>query len=288
MKHIYLFCISILIFTSCQEDLTASWLAVDEINFTTNEALEGPNTHSIVDAWVYIDNQSMGVWEIPFKMPVLEEGEHTVLIIPGIQLNGISETRVTNSFYEAYTTTINLTKEQTTTITPSFKYKSTINIIAKEDFEDTGVILNPNTSEDTTKFKIISKTDYPDIVKYGSNCGMLHLTSADTLVKVITDLNLPIVQEKMYLELDYLSTNAFTVGIINETAGSVASDQGPHVGAYKTNKDKFEWKKLYFPLSSHINLNPYATYFEFYLLSVLDNDKLEGDIYIDNIKIVYF
>jgi hypothetical protein len=287
MKHLYLFSLIFAFLTSCQEDLTPSWLVVDNVVFTTNESVEGPNTHDIVDAWVYIDNQSMGVWEIPFRMPVLDEGEHTLLIIPGIKLNGQTGNRTTNAFYETYSTTINLTKEEETKVVPAFKYKSIIKIIARDDFEDTGVILNPVTGEDSTKFEIISKNNYPDIVKYGNNCGMLKLSSADSIVKVVTDLNLPVVQSKMYLELDYLSTNSFAIGIISETSANVQNDQFPFVGAYRTKEDNYEWKKMYFPLSEQINLNPFAQYFEFYIYGALDNDNSEAVIYIDNLKIVY-
>lgn len=288
MKYLYPLLFIFIFFTSCQDDLTPSWLSVEKVNFITNEAVEGPNSHHIVDAWVYIDNQSMGVWEIPFRMPVLEEGEHTVLIIPGIELNGITSSRTTNAFYETYTATINLQKEMTTTIVPTFKYKSVTKIIARDDFEDTGVILNPNTSEDSTKFEIISKTDYPSIVKYGNNCGRLTISSLDTVVKVISDLNIPVVKNKMYLELDYLGTNSFTIGIINKPSTAVSNDQGPFVGAYKTDTEKYEWKKLYIPISEQVNLNPFAKFFEFYIYALLDSGNETGVIYIDNLKIVYF
>ena len=288
MKHLYLVVFSVILLASCQEDLTPSWLAVNKVNFITNESVEGVNSHDIVDGWVYIDNQSMGVWEIPFRMPVLEEGEHTVLIIPGIKLNGITATRTTNAFYETYSATVNLKKEETTTIVPTFKYKEATKIMARDDFEDTGVILNPDVAEDSTKFEIISKLDYPNIVKYGNNCGRLKINSVDSTVKVITYLNLPVIQKKMYLELDYLTTNSFTIGIINKTSVNVPNDQGSFVGVYRTDTSQYEWKKIYFPLSEQINLNPFAKYFEFYIYAVLDNVNTEAEIYIDNVKIVYF
>lgn len=284
----FTFIISFLfIITSCQDDLTPAWLAVNDIVFTTNETVEGANSHDIVDAWVYIDKQEAGVWEIPFRMPILEEGSHEIIIIPGIKLNGVTSTREANTFYEPYSIVVDLQKEETTTITPTFKYKSVCNFIAKEDFEDTGVILNPDTDTDSTKFSIISKVNFPEIVKYGNNCGIIKLSKLDTLAKVITDLNLPIFQKKMYLEFDYLCSNSFAIGIINETAAGVESDQGLFAGANATKSDNYEWKRLYFPISSQINQNSFAAYFEFYFSTVLDNDQTEGHIYIDNIKIVY-
>ncbi|MFK8044343.1 MAG: hypothetical protein AB8B72_02520 [Crocinitomicaceae bacterium] len=288
MKTLYLSLISFLFLASCQEDLTPAWLEIKTVNFTTNEPVEGPNSHDIVDAWVYIDNKEMGVWEIPFRMPVLQEGEHTLTVIPGIKISGQSSIRVTNNFYEAYTTTINLSKKETTTIVPTFGYKPTVNVIAKEDFEDTGVILNPDNTTDTTKFKIISKLDFPDIVKYGNNCGRLQVNESDTVARVITDLDLPIIQGKMYLEIDYLATNSFFIGILEETSSVNQIDQGPYAGAYRTDADEFEWKKIYFPLSDRTNLNAFANSFEFYIYVPLDTGNQAGEVYIDNVKIVYF
>ncbi len=286
MKHLSIVTF-LLLLLSCQEDLTPSWLAVQDVNFTTNETTEGVNSHSIVDGWVYIDNETAGVWEIPFRMPVLEEGEHQLLIIPGIRINGRSSTRVTNSFYEPYFTTFNLTKEQTTNIIPSFKYKNTCNFIARDDFEDTGIILNPRTSVDSTKFVTISKSDFPDIVKYGNNCGSLTISSSDTLATVYTELNLEVRQTKMYLEFDYLTTNSFAIGIINKTDGGVEQIQPLEFGVLRTDPDDFQWKKIYFDISEQVNLNPFAETFELYLATVLDVENTEAKIYIDNIKIVY-
>ena len=286
MKHFSLF---IFLFTliSCQEDITPSWLEADDVIFTTNETIEGVNTHGIVDGWVYIDNQTAGVWEIPFRMPVLKEGEHEVLVIPGIKINGQSSTRVTNSFYEPYRTTVNLTKEQTTTITPSFRYKSTCNFMARDDFEDTGIILNPRADFDTTRMRAIPKSSFPDIVAYGNSCGAMSIDSQDTVVSVFTELNLPIFQKRMYLEFDYLTSNSFAIGIINKTAGGVEQVQPLEFGVLSTDPDNFVWKKIYFNISDQVNFNPFAETFELYLTAVLDEDNTEAKIYIDNIKIVY-
>ena len=286
MKHFSLF-IFLFVLISCQEDITPSWLAADNIVFTTNETTEGVNTHGIVDGWVYIDNKTAGVWEIPFRMPVLEEGEHQVLVIPGIKINGQSSTRVTNSFYEPYRTTVSLTKEKTTTITPAFKYKSTCTFMARDDFEDTGIILNPRTSTDSTRIRAISKSSFPDIVAYGNNCGYMTLDTQDTVVSVYTELNLPIFQKKMYLELDYLTTNSFAIGIINKTSGGVEQIQPLEFGVLRTDPDNFVWKKIYFDISEQVNFNPFAETFELYLTGVLDEENTEAKIYIDNIKIVY-
>ena len=283
MKYIYLFVFCTLL-SSCQDDLTPSWLEVNSIDFITNVTVEGVNTHDIVDGWVYLDNKSLGVWEIPFRMPILEEGDHELKIYAGIKTNGISDTRTDYKFYKSYTQTISLTKEKTTEIKPVFKYKDGVIFEGKEDFEDTGTILNPDIDLDTTKIKIISKTDFPDIVKYGNNCGRIKLSSADTIVKVITNLNILIPSDRVYLEVDYFSTNSFTVAILDETS-VVSNDIGAFGGA---NSNPEKWKKIYFDITEYVHRNPNSTHFDYYILAILDKDKSESFIYFDNLKIVHF
>ena len=288
MKYIYpLFLLFIFGLSACQEDLTPSWIEINTFDFTTNVTVEGEPTHDITDAWIYIDNKSLGVWEIPFRMPVLDEGEHEVKIFAGIKLNGISDTRTDYDFYTEYTETVTLTKNETTTIKPHFGYKGAVNFKAKEDFEDTGTILNPNNDLDTTKIKIINKNDFPDIVKYGNNCAKISLSEIDTMIKVYTNLDIGIPFGKVFLELDYLTDNSFTIGIIDETS-TKSNDAGAYAGVNATNPDNFVWKKIYFDITEQVHRNIEATKFEFYILALLDQTNTQANIYIDNIKILHF
>jgi len=285
MNHKYPFSVFLLIFLfSCQEDITPSWLAVDTFDFKTNLTVEGEPTHDIVDAWVYIDNKSMGVWELPFKMPVLEEGEHEVRIYAGIKNNGISATRTDYEFYTEYAQSITLTKEQVFTVKPVFEYNVNTVFEAREDFEDVGTILGPNNDLDTTKIELISKSDFPDIVKYGNNCGRIKLTSIDSTFRLYTNMNISIPKSKIYLEMDYLTTNSFQMGIISEEGTS----DNPYPAYAGVNPKEFEWKKIYFDLTDEVHLNLNATSFEYYIESTLDSGNSEAYIYFDNLKIVHF
>ena len=287
MKIFYFACFFIFI-TACQPDLTPAWLVIDEYTFTTNPTVEGENSEEIVDAWVYLDGKSMGTWEIPLKMPILEEGVHELQVFAGIKTNGEGSFRKNYEFYKSYTTTITLKKEEKTVVKPSFTYKADLNFAGKEDFEDTGNIFSLFYAEDTTKIVSISKDDYPEIVKYGNNCGMIKLSTLDTSFQISTNQKFLIKKNTVYLELDYLSTNSFTLGIVEITADGVESINAPHVGVYRTNADKYEWKHIYFPLEHWINLNSFATYYEYYLYGLLDSGNTEGVIYLDNIRIVSY
>jgi hypothetical protein len=273
--------------SSCKEDITASWLKIDTINLETNSTTEGINSHDITDAWVYLDNQPIGVFELPCEIPILEEGVHDFSIRPGIKSNGINSTRTWYPFYTWDDFSLELIKGKTVSYTPTVTYKSGIEFIGREDFEDTGIILAPINAEDTTKISIISKNNYPNIVKYGDNCGRMSINSIDSIISAFTNLTLEIPAGKTYMELDYLNTNTFAIGMISQTLTTYTRNE-PFIRINSQEAGDAVWKKIYLDLTDYVSYLSNPLYFEYYLVSALDSDKSAGDIYIDNIKILYF
>lgn len=286
-KYTLLFITISVLISSCKEDITASWLKIDKIDLNTNATTEGVNSHDIADAWVYMDNQPLGVFELPCEIPILDEGEHDFVIFAGIKSNGINATRIRYPFYKPTEFTLTLTKGETVSYTPSVSYKSDLAYITREDFEDTGIILSPNTQYDTSKIQIISKTNYPDIVEYGDNCGKMTLTSLDTIVQVFTDLTTGIPQGQVFMELDYMNTNTFAVGLITQTA-STYTNNNPFIQINSQDDNDLKWKKIYLDLTEYLNYLSNPVYFEYYIVSSLDSGKSEAVVYLDNIKIVHY
>ena len=67
-----------------------AYLKIDTVFFSTNYSLQGENSHEITDFWIYVDDQQIGVFELPAMFPVLAMGKHKLEIRPGIKVNGIS------------------------------------------------------------------------------------------------------------------------------------------------------------------------------------------------------
>lgn len=280
-----LFAIS-LVLSSCNEDITASWLKIDKINLTTNTTTQGINTSDITDAWVYMDNKPLGVWELPCEIPILAEGNHDFIIYAGIKSNGINATRIKYPFYLPTEFSLTLSKGETVEYTPEVTYKSDLSFVGREDFEDTGIILSPN-SFDTSKIRTIAQANFPNIVMYGNNCGKMTLTSVDTVVQVFTDLTLDLPSGRTFMELDYMNTNSLALGIISQTATNYTVND-PFILLNGQEESSMVWKKVYLDLTDYISsvLNP--DHFEYYIVTVLDDDKTSGVVYLDNIKIVHY
>jgi len=284
----YISLVTLLTLTSCTEDITTSWLKIDTIQLNTNTTTEGENSHNITDAWVFMDNQPLGVWEIPCEIPILAEGKHSFVVYAGIKSNGINASRIKYPFYKTHDFDLTLVEGETISYTPTVSYKSNKIIIGREDFEDIGIILNPNTDFDTSKIRIVSIANYPTIVKYGTNCGKITLTQNDTLVQVFTNSNLDLEKGKVFMELDYYNSNSFAVGLNSVSVTNGNSYNEPFIAIPSQNNSDITWKHIYLDLTTYVSNVDQAVNFEFYIVSALDADKTNSFVYLDNIKIVQF
>jgi len=94
--------------TSCRkfdgDQTIPAFIRIDTISLTSDYFTEGANTHNISDAWVYVNDQIIGAFELPALIPVLAKGTNKLEIRPGIKLNGISSTRAPYPFYKPFIT----------------------------------------------------------------------------------------------------------------------------------------------------------------------------------------
>lgn len=277
----------VLILASCKEDTTPAWIEIPSFELVTDDVQQGSNSHGITDAWVYMDGTALGVFEVPCKIPVLAEGEHDFLIYAGIKNNGISATRTKYPFYTRFEITLNLVKGEKLTVNPVIAYKSNLDFELIEDFEDTGIDFGPANISDTPMV-FVYKGDHPDIVQYGNYCGGIFLTETDSLFKAVTNsyLNLP-KNEDVYLEIDYLNTNSIQMGVIAQNTTDY-NEHTPLVQMNPQDESSLVWKKIYINLTEDVSYEIYATSYELYFLSILDDEKTTGAIYLDNIKLIHY
>src|ERR1035437_8120947 len=125
---------------------------------------EGSLSNKITDAWVYIDEQLIGCFELPITFPVLSEGIHQVRIRAGIKINGIAATRAPYPFYNDFTQTITLEKGAKMNLTPSVTYNSNTHFAIMESFESVAHTMVKSIHSDTT-LQILQSPD-PNIFKF--------------------------------------------------------------------------------------------------------------------------
>src|SRR4029077_2406168 len=120
---------------------------------------QGTNSNYITDAWVYVDNNPVGVFQMPCTFPIVaSNGTHKLTVFAGIMQYGIAGDRAKYPFYAAYQANVTLTGDQVLTVKPNVWYTSWTKFHWMEDFEGGSISRRNNTIpgnyySDTTMFQ---------------------------------------------------------------------------------------------------------------------------------------
>jgi len=275
MKKILYLLIAITFFSCEKEEITTegipSYIQINEIVLEDESV-----TSNITDAWVYIDEQLQGVYELPANFPVLAEGKHKLRIKAGIKDNGIASTRVIYPLYSSFIIDEQeFIADQTILINPNVNYLDS-SIIKIEDFDE-GTGLNFESTE-------ISNVDYQILDENSNQFGYASLTS-DTLYQFEIASNklenLPQAGSPVYLELDYKCNTKFLVGVYVNLQQSVLQKELLVIN------QKEDWNKIYINLTPTISEAVGADFFKVFIQMRRDFTLDTNTINFDNLKVVY-
>jgi len=236
--------------------------------------LDSTTTSNITDAWVYIDDNLQGVYELPADFPVLASGVHKLRVKAGIKDNGIASNRIAYPFYSSYIIDEqNFDSKLAIEITPLVNYLYNNDSVFIEDFDGPGL----NLETDSITFSI------NDINPIDGNYGLITLTDSIFLSELRTFKleNLPQAGAPVYLELDYKCNIQFLVGVYVNFPGSVLQKDLLWV------TPKEDWNKIYVNLTSTISEAVGAESFTVFIGMKRDFEFDTNTVYLDNLKIVY-
>jgi len=285
-----LFFIPILLLLGCvKNNPDPSWLEVTEWTLLSNTGLsgaEGELTHNFSDAWVYIDDEVIGVFEVPFKIPILKSGPCNIKVYPTIRNNGISASKKIYPFMEVFEVNTELIQNQTITLNPVTKYNS-MSQFSIEDFEDP-LNLNIMVDQNTSAIKS-TPTSNIDLQSFNGNFyGLIQLNTLDSTWIASTQNQLNINKGRdAYLEIDYYNTNSLTTGLIYVKPDN-STQNNPNIRLQTQDPSSIRWKKIYIDLKELIGYSPNGSNYLQSFIASLDEGKNEGEIRLDNIKVVYF
>lgn len=286
-KFIAILGFAIILFSCTKNNPDPSWLEVSEWQLVENVLGNpaGELTENFTDAWVYVDDELIGVFEVPFKIPLLLEGVKEVKLYPTVLNNGISATKKIYPFVDAHVVNVELKKNEVTHIDPVTKYKTGVQFTIF-DFEDANLGLQENPSSTTS----IYASNDPSIIQpfNGNSFGRVSLTDANRVWSAVTNLNqdLPGSGAEVYLEVDFLCTEDLITGLYAITGAE--SVHNINVRLNEQSAATAVWKKVYIELKTIVSGSPSADYFEHSFDATLDAAKTQGEINIDNIKVVHF
>jgi hypothetical protein len=271
--------LSALLFNSCDwinpEEKIPAYIRIDEFKLATNVNFQGPNNHKITDAWVYVNGEFIGLFEMPFEIPVLITGEVTIHVKPGIKNNGIAASRIHYPFYQIWQIDTVLNEMQTMLLKPSTSYYPETNFSWLERFEDPGVTI------DTTYLGNVALTT---MQANGSRVGSIVLNSNSEIfdAETISYFEPPTSIYTTYLEMDYFCNQEFTVGLYLGIPGSLIIQPLIYMNPVES------WNKIYIDLSYYMQTTQNLEDFQLYFRAVKDTTIEQGIIQLDNLKLLHF
>lgn len=275
--------------SSCdEEEPIPSYLYIPNFELITNSnGTQGTNTHNIVDAWVYVDENFLGVYELPTRVPVLQTGESRVTIVAGIKKNALATDRVPYPFFRPYEVTLDLKETIIDTIVPVVDYNPGLEFIWTEDFED-GTISLAKTGANSTVDSLKVTGQPNEVFDYdGDKNKFSGKVSIDTGFQIFEFSSVQLFDfprsQDIYLEFEY-KTEAELIAGIYPISGSIVT-RVPIVNLFDT---KGEWKKAYIALRTDVNAAEYQGLDFRVVFGSQTNSSVGKEIFLDNIKLMHF
>lgn len=253
----------------------ASWSHKDQ-GFFTN-LIDAVN----ITYWVKGDKAwtTLGVFQLPCHVPVLREGQIDTLVIePVVKQNGISSSRIYYPYYKPITHgAIVLTPDQTLsldTLHTTYKSSNTVKVAFEEYFT-----LTSNIQLDT----VVRLITNHDTVRSGSGCGVIRVKKDQKAVNFWSHDTLVCKDPSayLYLEMDYWTDFDLSVGFNNPSHQGGSNQIQGAMTLYRNNG----WQKIYINLGKLWAWYNHYPYLRLYF-TVLNGDGREGNVYLDNIKVV--
>jgi hypothetical protein len=244
-----------------------AYILIPAIQVTSDYPTEGSASHKVVDAWVFVDDDAQGVFQLPALIPLPFAGEHEISILAGVLKDGKSVERIAYPFYSLFSTHVQFVTGHVDTIVPTVSYNGLGTFLAIEDFDlaSSGFGMN--------------RTTVDSLVYEGSGSGLVILTTAGPSVTAESEpYAIPHDGSLVFLELDYRNETPFEI----------------HLNDSKTLQDHYLitispkdlWNKVYVDLTVPVNRYP-ADDYRIKFKSDLGDSMDQAVNYWDNIKLLH-
>ncbi len=286
MKYFFLLsvCIPAFFFAGCNVinpvEVTPTYVYLDSMNFEINDALKEGSSASqkITSAWVYLDNNIVGVFELPAKVPLMmTNASGQVRVAPGVTYSGLSQQSL-YPFFMADTFTISRTEGQVTHPIPTVSYASDTKFPFREDFETGNTFISLTDIEtDTT----IVRTDDKSKIFEGGGSGYIYVDGTHSTSENVSTQGFAIAQGNSFVELNYKCNTSFQIGLLTTYLGNIKYQ---YVGGVLAREN---WNKIYIDLSKFTGTYPSSSY-RLIIKTGLDEGLSTGYVLLDNIKVLSF
>lgn len=280
MRLYLLLIVNVFLLFSCKKYKPAEaafFIKANPVSVSTNTLSQGSGSHKITDLFLYVNGKFQGAYPTGNLMPVITKNEPTTInIFAGIKNNGISDTRISWTFY-SYITIDTLVESGTTIERPlTFKYDPNVKFAWLENFDSpTGYTIKKSAEHSEVDFSIAPASESFEgrslLMEIPSNLLQAELESNIAFT-------MPTGSPNVYLEINYKSTAPFTVGIYSDSERKDAVVVNP----------QSDWSKIYIQLAGVVNTAPVVSKNKVFFRMVNTSDHPNPKLYLDNIKLIYF
>jgi hypothetical protein len=277
---------TLIVLSACNDgdDGIPAYISIDAIELTVKPG-QGTASHKITDAWVRIDGELIGAFELPATFPVLKSGSKEVIISAGIKVNGISATRSEYPFFIPFIATAELIPGEITSIeNVVVSYDDKTTFLLMENFNGNTISIDTTSSSEVR----IQRIDDPELIfHYQSELNQYSAVaslSGDALrfeCASTNNYNLPKGGKPVFLEMNYRNDHNLTVGLFVNLQGQVI--QHPILVLNPSP----EWNKIYVNLTPTISNFALSIEFRIFMGLVKDLATENATIYIDHLKLLY-
>lgn len=276
-RLVFLLMMALAMFSSCGEDgEVPAYVELSSFNLTTGPG-EGSASHKITDAWVFVEGQSIGAYQIPAEVPIIGDGPTKLDIFPVIKENGVQAFSIMYPFYNKMDTLFDLQVAESRPLELSTTYSKDVNFAIIEDFEGSHFFTQEIDGNDGTKIEI----DRAEVFE-GTGSGKIVLTQKDSTIEAgWHQFFFPGRGGTVFIELDYKCNIPFIIGLRG-------SKDGGFIKLYENFiNTKDTWNKIYFNVSDVIEPEVFDQYHPVIVgVRPINLEEDEAVIHVDNFKLI--
>src|SRR5574344_695130 len=277
---------------SCEKNgnLVPAFIIINKEDITLQSHLfAGITAQDFSDVWVTVNGNSLGCWELPARIPVLETGTCNVIVNVGIKMNGVTSSRPVYPFVNSYKiSSINIQPNDEIHLKPVFTYYSDISFPVHENFENAGVVFVPGADSQTD---VITKVTDPNLIyknlwdpsDVNVNSGLIELKDTAEYFEIETsELDLGTTNYYTFCELNFKTDGVIGVSLVAINSSGVQTSNP--IAMYNASPN--EWKKAYVNLTQALIRNYTASSFKIQIIGYKEDGATVSKFYLDNIKLI--
>lgn len=257
------------------EEPIPTYVHIEKFDFDDTNP-RGSSSRNITHVWAYVDNQPVGIFDLPVTFPVAITKNSVLTVLPGVDFQGLRGYPVTYPLYAGVDTTLAPRPGETVNWSPATYYLSGSQLLFNETFDQAVRLKFAKRSGDTTLERTTN-----DVFE-GGGSGLFVLGPGHDSVTVLSDSMQLTAGRAAYIEVDMKGDMQLYVGMRSYRNDGIVFDE------YLIRLESEQaWKKFYVGIREFVGANQ-GTKFQVLLGTRKKEGQSTGTLRIDNVKVVSF